>query len=350
MLVAGGSAIAADSHRAMAGGTNSYLETDLVSDVPGAAANLDPNLVNAWGLVAGPSTPWWVADNGTSLSTLYDGNGNPLSLVVKVPSAPTGIVFNGGSSFVISHGGASGPAVFIFSTESGVLRGWNPSVPPPATSTMTVKTVDRSHLGAVYKGLAMASTAAGTFLYATDFHNGRVDMFDSNFNLVSNPGAFVDPALPPHYAPFGIQNLGGVLFVTYAQQNKQRHDDVHGPGHGFVDMYDSRGNLLGRVASKGPLNSPWGLAVAPAGFGQFGGDLLIGNFGDGRINAFAPQAGGTYQFAGTLARPNGADIVIDGLWALQFGNDGPAGSSNALYFTAGPAEESHGLFGNITVA
>src|SRR5207249_7851648 len=256
-------------HKASSG---AYTSWNLVADTAGAAAQVDPNLVNAWGLVAGPSSPWWVNNNQTNTSTLYDGTGAVLPLVVTVPGGPTGIVFNGGSGFMVSDGTHSGPATFIFSTESGVISGWNRAVPPPA-STQALTGVDRSGVGAVYKGLAIASTAAGDQLYAADFHNARVDVFDSSFNLLSTPGAFVDDKIPRRYAPHGIQNINGTIFVTYAKQDKAKMNDAPRAGFGFVDAFDTSGNLLTRVASRGVLNAPWGLALAPSDFGAFSGDL-----------------------------------------------------------------------------
>jgi len=326
---------------------NSYKLTKLVSDKPGVAAQSDANLVNAWGLVAGPSTPWWVANNGTNTSTLYDGAGNPIPLVVTVAGAPTGAVFNGGSGFVVTHDGASGPSLFLFATEGGTIRGWNPAVPPPAPSTKAFKVVDLSGEDAIFKGLAIASTASGDRLYATDFHNGRVDVFDEDFDPVTIPGAFEDPDIPTGYAPFGIQSIGSAIFVTYAKQDADAEDDVKGPGLGFVDMYSKRGVLLERVASQGVLDAPWGLAMAPDGFGEFGGDLLIGNFGDGTINAFERESDGDFEFEGTLHRRSGNVLSIDGLWAIQFGNGEAAGPTDTLFFTAGPNDERHGLFGKI---
>jgi len=330
--------------------SDGYRVTRLVSDQPGMAAHLDPNLVNAWGLVAGPTTPWWVADNGTNRSTIYDHNGAAIPLVVKVPDAPTGTVFNGGSGFVVHHLGASGPSVFLFSTEGGTIRGWNPGVPPPSPSTMAFKVVDRSGVGAIYKGLAIASGRFHDFLYATDFHNARVDVFDDSFHLVTRPGAFTDPNLPAGFAPFGIQAINGRIFVTYAMQDANAEDEIAGTGLGFVDMYGIHGRLLGRVASRGALNAPWGLAWAPSDFGRFSDDLLVGNFGDGRIHAYEPQANGTFEPAGALRRQSGSVITIDGLWAIEFGNGGAAGQTNSLFFTAGPDDESHGLFGRIRAA
>jgi uncharacterized protein (TIGR03118 family) len=326
-----------------------YALTKLIGDVAGEAAQVDPHLVNAWGLVAGPSTPWWVANNVTSSSTLYTGTGAVLPLVVTVPGAPTGIVFNGGSGFVVTDGTNSGPATFLFATESGVISGWNQAVPPPA-STQALTGIDRSGEGAIYKGLAIASTAAGDQLYATDFHNTRVDVFDSSFNLVSTPGGFVDKRIPRRYAPFGIQNINGAIFVTYARQDQAKVNDVAGATHGIVDMFDTSGNLMARVATKGALNAPWGLALAPSDFGPFSGELLVGNFGNGMIHAYHQQANARWKFRGPLRVSRNKVLKISGLWGLSFGNGGPAGPMNTLYFTAGPGGGSHGLFGSIQPA
>ena len=323
-----------------------YTVTNLVGDVAGAAAQVDPHLVNAWGLVAGPATPWWVSDNVTNLSTLYDGTGAVLPLVVTVPGTPTGIVFNGGSGFVVSDGTNTGPATFIFATQSGVISGWNRAVPPPA-ATQALTGVDRSGVGAIYKGLAIASTPAGDQLYATDFHNARVDVFDSSFNLVTAPGGFVDKRIPHHYAPFGIQTIDGAIFVTYARQDKAKVNEVRGAMLGFVDMFDTGGNLMARIATHGALDAPWGLALAPSDFGTFSGDLLVGNFGNGMIHAYHREANGRWKVRGPLRGSNGKALKIDGLWGLSFGNGGPSGPMNTLYFTAGPSGGSHGLFGSI---
>jgi uncharacterized protein (TIGR03118 family) len=337
--------VAAGSGASASAAANSYTATNLVSDVPGLAVHVDPDLVNAWGLTSLPTSPWWVADNGTDVSTLYRADGSKVPLTVQVPSAPTGAVSNTGPHFVVTSGTSSGPALFIFATEEGKILGWNPNV----SLTQAQVAVDHSGLGAVYKGLAIASTPTGDFLYATDFHNGRVDVFDGNFQQVNAPGAFVDPKIPAGYAPFGIQNLNGTIVVTYAKQDADRHDDVAGQGHGFVDRFDMSGIFLGRVATHGQLNSPWGIAMAPAGFGGFAGDLLVGNFGDGQISAFAPQPDGTFELVGQLRTSNHQVVTIDGLWSLQFGkgatNNGPI---TTLFFTAGPDGESHGLFGTIT--
>ncbi len=330
-----------------AGPLSFYEQHNLVSDGAVPADLVDAALVNAWGLVASATSPWWVADNGTDSSTLYNGStGAKLSLRVSVPSAPTGVVFNGGTGFVVTSGSTSGAARFIFATEEGTILGWSPSVAP----TQAVVAVDNSAGGAVYKGLAIASTAAGDRLYATNFHAGTVDVFDAAFHPVL--GGFTDAALPPGYAPFGIRHLGSTIYVTYALQDADKHDDVAGVGHGFVNAFDTEGNLLRRAASTGRLNSPWGLAVAPADFGTFSGDLLVGNFGDGHINAFDPghfRGDGALRPRGQLHAADGPPITIDGLWAIAFGNGAAAGPTNALFFTAGPFGEAHGLFGKLVV-
>jgi uncharacterized protein (TIGR03118 family) len=335
-----------------------YVVTDLVSDIPGRAPVEDANLVNPWGLARSATSPWWVADNGNGVSTLYNGGGTPQSLIVTIPpaaggtssSAPTGLVFNPNGALPTSFGGAR----FIFSTEDGVIASWM-----PANGTTAIRQIDNSSVGAVYKGLAIGSSGGQDVIYATDFHNGRIDAFTfdavgSKFVTVSLPGNFTDPNLPVGYAPFGIQNIDGKLYVTYALKEPGGDDDVPGPGNGFVDVFDTNGNLLRRLVSGGSLNSPWGLALAPGDFGQFSNKLLVGNFGDGRISAFDLTTT-IPTFAGQLDNPDGTLLTIEGLWALQFGggNDN-SGATNQLYFTAGiagPDEiEDHGLFGFIAAA
>jgi uncharacterized protein (TIGR03118 family) len=336
------------AHPATSSHDNAYRQKNLVSDVPGWAAQVDPNLVNAWGLVAGPTSPWWVANEGTNTSTLYTGDGAAIPLVVRVGGGPTGTVFNGGTNFVVSHDGASGPALFLFATLRGMIRAWNPGVPAPAPSTRAFTVVNRSGKGAVYTGLAIASGPQGDRLYAADFANGRVDVFDGDFDLVRRSGAFADPHLPDGYGPFGIQAIRNRIFVAYAKQGEEGEEET-GHGLGFVDMFSARGRLLARVASRHELNAPWGLAWAPAHFGEFSGDLLVGNFGDGEINAYRWGPHG-FSHDGVLKRPNGHVIRIDGLWAIEFGNGEAAGPTTSLFFTAGPDEESHGLFGRIVAA
>jgi uncharacterized protein (TIGR03118 family) len=327
----------------------SYTVTPLVSDVPGAAALTDPHLVNGWGLARSATSPWWVADNGADVSTLYltPSNG-PLSinpLVVTVEGAPTGAVFAGvPNKFLVGTATSStlGQASFIFATENGEIRAWR-------GGTTALETA-HGDVGAVYKGLAIAQPTPGNpLLYATDFNHGRVDMFDGAWQNVTPADAFTDPMLPDGYAPFGIQAIGSRIFVSYARQDAAKEDEVAGEGRGFVDAYDLAGNLVARVAQHGQLNAPWGLAVAPGSFGRYAGDLLVGNFGDGQINAFEETDSG-FEHRGTLRDASGGKLVIDGLWALEFGNAGNNGNPDTLFFTAGPDDETHGLFGTITPA
>jgi uncharacterized protein (TIGR03118 family) len=320
-----------------------YSVHDLVADAAGAAPAADASLVNAWGLTAGPTTPWWSANNATNSSTLYTGTGAKQALTVSVPGGPTGTVFNGvATDFVVSAGAKSGAARFLFATEGGQILGWSPTV----NATTALVGADSSAAGAVYKGLTVTTDR----LYATDFHNGRVDVFDKSFAPVSLP--FQDPKLPKGYAPFGIQALNGSIFVTYARQDAARKDDVAGAGAGYVDQFTTDGQLVARVASGGrknaPPNAPWGLATAPASFGVFSGDLLVGNFGNGRIAAYQDRGGGKWVYKGELRRGDQTLITIDGLWGIAFGNGAAAGPATSLYFTAGPADESHGRFGSIT--
>ena len=319
--------------------------TALVSDVPGAAAQTDANLVNGWGVAFNPTGFVWVADNGTGKSTLYDGNGVPQSLVVSIPpgaagdALPTGIVFSGGADFVVGANGLSGPSRFIFVSQAGTIAGWAPNV--DRTNAITV--VDGAVTGKSYLGLALAAAGTGNRLYATDFHNRVVDVYDGSFAPVALPGAFTDPALPAGYAPFGIQALGGRIYVTYAQQDAGG-DEVKGAGLGIVDVYDTAGALIRRLVTGGPLNAPWGLALAPADFGTFSNALLVGNFGDGRINAFDANTG---AFLGTLSDANGNPIVVDGLWGMAFGNGLSNQGTSTLFVAAGPSDESHGLYARI---
>jgi uncharacterized protein (TIGR03118 family) len=354
-VVIGGGAVVAAAGASTSSSVNSYTVHNLVSDQAGKADHVDPNLVNAWGIAASSTSPWWVADNGTDVSTLYNGSGvaqfPPTPLVVAVEGGPTGIVFNGGPGFVVNdRRGHSGPSIFIFATEAGMIRGWNPNVPPPPPSTHAFPIANRSGVGAIYKGLAIFQTPDGGRLYAADFHNARVDMFDKNLQLISAPGAFVDPSLPAGFAPFGIQNINGNIFVTYAKQDADKEDEVAGPGLGIVDEYSKAGVFITRVATRGDLNAPWGLAMAPSDFGAFSGDLLVGNFGDGKIHAYEPQPNGTFVQRGVLLGTDGKPIVIDGLWGIGFGNGSGSGDTDDLYFAAGPDDEMHGLFGEIGVA
>ena len=325
-----------------------FTQTNLVADsslTPGATptTTIDPNLINPWGVSYSPTGPFWVSDNGTGVTTIYNGAGMPAgpklvtveALSGEDHSNPTGQVFNGGGGFDISKDGKTGSSLFIFATESGTISGWNPNVDP--TSSVIAVPSD----GGVYKGLAIGSNDDGTFLFAADFHNGTVDVFDQNFKLVKS---FTDKHLPQGYAPFNVQVLDGHLFVTFALQDADKQDDVAGTGHGFVDEFDLKGHLLDRVASRGPLDSPWGLAIAPSGFGEFAGDLLVGNFGDGTINAFDLK---NDHFEGKLLGATGAPITIGDLWALIPGNGSANSDPNKIYFTAGVENEAHGLFGSL---
>ena len=339
-------------------GAQRYQQTNLVSDVPGLAATTDPDLVNAWGIVHSATSPWWVNDNGTGKATLYNAAGTKLALVVTVPppdgsapgttSAPTGIVFNGSTTdFVVANPAdntKSGPARFIFATEDGTISGWNPAANP---NTAIIK-VDNS-ASAVYKSLAMGVFNGATYLYAANFTGGKVEVFDSKWNsVVLTVDQFVDPKLPHAYHPFNVQNIGGNIFVTFAKSDGSK-DEVHGRGFGFVDEFDTGGNLLKRLEHGKWLNAPWGIALAPADFGKFSNHLLLGNFGSGTIAAYDLSSG---EFDGLLRGPKGRRIVIPGLWGLGFGSGGLGlannGPANTLFFSAGIDDEQHGLFGTLT--
>jgi len=343
------------------GRSGAYVQTNLVSDRPGLARHTDPNLRNAWGTSTGPGLPIWVSDNATGASTLYDGHGNPVKPAgsqqpaVTIPAPPSagpdaagtpdGTVFNptpGG--FAVAANGVRASAKFLFATEDGTIAGWSPAV----DATRAIIAVDRSTAtyaagdhGALYKGLALVNTSAGKYLYATNFRFGTVDVFDSDFAMV---GSFTDPSLPTGYAPFGIHGIGGKLYVTFAKQDADKEDDVAGAGHGFVDVFAPDGALLQRFAARGRLDSPWAVTLAPPTFGEFAGDVLVGNFGDGRINAFDPRTG---RHLGQLRSEHGP-LTIPGLWGLGLADDSLNADRGALYFTAGPNDETDGLFGEIT--
>ena len=338
---------------------SAYRQINLVSDQAGKANLKDPDLVNAWGLAASPGTnaspgsPLWVADNGSDKATLYAAGSSPTS-VSKVPltvdvtgAAPTGQVFNADpNAFTVSDSqGNSGSSLFLFDTENGTIDGWSPNVGGPSPSTVTEVARDNG-ANAVYKGLAVATVKGKSFLYATNFRSGRVEAYDSTFTPVEMPGGlFVDPGLPAGYGPFGIAEIMGHLYVSFAKQDATLHDDTAGPGHGFVDVFTNTGAFVRRLVTRGALNSPWGMALAPRSFGRFGGDLLVGNFGNGLINVYNATNG---AWLGRLSQRNGLPIQIDGLWGLMFGNGNAAGT-NQLIFSAGPSKESHGLLGKIVV-
>jgi len=345
-------AVAAPAASARTHGThNEFRQTNLVSDLNTVGAQVvDPNLKNPWGLAFGPTTPLWVADNGTSIAGVYPVSptgptAQPSALNVTLPpadSAPTGQVFNPTGDFVVKSKAGMGPALFIFSSEGGQIIAWNPKADPIVNGVSTAQT-EFSSKTAVYKGLAIASTRFGTFLYASNFHDNRVDVFNTRFHRVHLFGDFRDRHLPDGYAPFGIRAINGFIYVTYALQNAEKHDDVAGPGHGFIDVFTPSGFLVERLVSRGDLNSPWGLEVAPRGFGPFGGKLLVGNFGDGLIHAYGLFSGRPH---GALLDEQRKPIQIDDLWALQFGT-ATTGGTGTLLFSAGINDEADGLVGAV---
>jgi len=328
-----------------------YQQRNLVSDQPGVALITDPDLINAWGIALNPNgAAFWISNNGSGKSTLYIGdvNGSPFTkintLTVTVPGGlNTGSVFNSTSDFVVKSGAASGPAAFLWASQVGVVSGWNSGVPPPPPShnAQIGTTAD-----AVYTGLAIGSANGKNYLYAADFLHRKIDVYDTNFQPPSPPldGTFSDPNVPNSYSIFNVQNLGGRIYLTYAQQSHKGPEDETDKGAGFVDVFDTSGHLLQRLINGNHLNAPWGLALAPSNFGPFSNALIVGNFGNGHLQAFDPQTG---QFLGELNGADGKPIVIDGLWGLTFGNGVTAGDKTALYFAAGPDDETHGLFGSL---
>ena len=309
---------------------NRYQQHNLVSDLPGVADHLDPNLVNPWGIAASSTSPFWIVNNHSGLATVYDSTGKAATLVVTVPtgSGPgPSAVFNGGSAFVLQ--GAK-PAAFLFCTEDGTISGWYNGI----ENNKAVVAVNRSGSGAVYKGLALGTSDAGPVLYAANFGSGAIDVFGGDFAPRTLAGTFTDPALPAGFAPFNVYVAGGKVYVAYARQDDEKEDDVPGNGNGYVDVFDGNGRLLQRLVSGGHLNSPWGMVISRENFGDFSNSLLVGNFGDGTINAYNPSTG---EFLGTLQDTQGKAIVNPGLWGLQFGNGNAGGDTFALYFTAGIA-------------
>jgi len=372
LAVTGATAVRADDD-GFTSQRNAYVVNKLVSDQNGVANFQDPVLRNAWGVAFTPgASPFWVADNASGCATLYDGTGVKVALQVPIPlpdnsvpstacqpassqtnpppptpAAPTGLVWNPTTTFLVPS--TSTLASFIFATEDGTISAWANGATP---NNQAVIAFDNSASGAVYKGLVFGTNTNGVFLFATNFHAGTVDVFKPADNTsngqyieTTTTGGFKDSNIPAGFAPFGIENINGDLFVSYAKQNAEMHDDVAGRGNGFVDVFDTDGNLLRRFASRGPLNSPWGMTRASFAFGRFSGLILVGNFGNGKINVFSSQG----QFIDELDRPNGKPLVIDGLWKLILGG-GRNSSSDTLYFTAGPNDETNGLFGTITPA
>jgi uncharacterized protein (TIGR03118 family) len=326
--------LAAAMFTAASARADSYSWTNFQSDIPGVAQHTDSNLVNPWGMAAGSTGTIWVSDNGTGVSTLYNQDGTAVPMVVRIPRSasntdganPTGTVFNNTEFFQVRKHGTSAPAVFIFVSEDGSISGWSPTV----DSTHAIKAVDNGNQGAIYKGVTLGVANGHNFLFVTDFHTGKVETYDENFSPVT-PNGFIDPSLPSGYGPFGIRNFNGEIFVTYAKQDADREDDVPCPGCGLIDVFDTSGNFLRRLTDRGNLNAPWGLAALE-------GELWVGNFGDGKINVYDPITG---AFIETLMQADGTPLQFDGLWDLL-----PLGTGT--YFTAGIADEEHGLFGLIT--
>lgn len=341
---------------------NEFVQTNLVSNRADQGAQItDANLKNPWGVSMGPTTPLWVSDNNAAVATLYNiapggGSVTKVPRMVNIPGgrastgdgpSPTGQVFNPTSGFTVTGASGTGPALFIFDSESGQLSGWSPTADPFAPDIATAELKPGRTPTAVYKGLAIATDSDGTFLYASNFHDGTVDVFNDQWQPVTTPGGFSDPSIPRGYAPFGIQVLNDLVYVSYAKQDADGHDDVAGQGHGFIDIYTLNGFLVERLASRGSLNSPWGMEIAPAGFGPFAGKLLVGNFGDGRINVFDPVT--PHRFLGQLSDQHHRPISIDGLWALRVGTATTGGTGTVL-FTAGINDEQDGLMGSINPA
>jgi uncharacterized protein (TIGR03118 family) len=310
-----------------------FVQTTLASDQPGVAPVTDPNLVNAWGIAASGSSPFWIGANGSGTSVLYNGAGVKQGLTVTIPGdgTVTGIAFS-------NVPGNFNADTFLFASEDGTFSGWRGAL---GTAAETLAPGSGAN---VYKGLTDASVGGNQYAYLANFKTGNIDVMKGNAAASNLTGSFTDPNLPSGYAPFDIANLGGILYVTYALQDGAKHDDVAGAGNGFVDTYDLQGNFLARLVSNGALNSPWGLAIAPAGFGDVGGDLLVGNFGDGSIHAYNTTTGALVE---TLTDAKGNPLSIDGLWGLKFGNGGAAGPTSTLFFTAGPDDEQHGMFGEL---
>ncbi|MGZ5538161.1 MAG: TIGR03118 family protein [Chthoniobacterales bacterium] len=314
-----------------------FIQHNLVSDVPGMADFVDPQLINPWGVAFSPTSPFWIADNGMNVSTLYNGAGVKQALVVTMTdpnSGPTGVVFN------TAGAGAFNGDNFLFVAENGAIYGWRGALGTTAERLQVSSALN------VYKGAAEGTTGGNTYLYEANFRTGTVDILKGTAGAPNLAGNFTDPGLPSGYAPFNVQNIGNQLFVTYALQDGAKHDDVPGAGHGFIDVFDLNGVFQRRLVSGGPLDSPWGLALAPSGFGSFAGDLLVGNFGDGRINIFDSLTG---AFIDQLRDTNGNPIAIDGLWALVAGNNGIGFDPSSIYFTAGSGDEMHGLFGRLSL-
>jgi uncharacterized protein (TIGR03118 family) len=352
----------------MAGQTSTgFADTALVSDKLGVVATttkIDANLSNPWGVAIAPGLPFWVADNNSNLSTLYSGTGaiqtdsitgnNEVGITIPasaagVPANPTGQVYNGGGGFLIPTSAGQESSLFIFDGEGGTIAAWASGSGATAVTAYDDGVANGAN-HAVYKGLALGTVNGASFLYATDLHNNKVDVFDTNFTKpAAMQGKFIDPTMPAGFVPFGIVAVNGQLYVSFTKQDAAKHDETTGAGLGYVDVFDLSGNFVSRFASAGALNAPWGMAVAPSGFGSLAGDLLIGNFGDGKINVFAPNGTALATSMGPLTVTNGGTITIPGLWSLVFGNGDSDKPVTTLFYTAGFADQTDGVFGSIAV-
>jgi uncharacterized protein (TIGR03118 family) len=347
--------------------SSGFADSALVSDKVGVVATtttIDASLSNPWGVAIAPGLPFWIADNNSNVSTLYSGTGaiqtdaitgmNDVGIAIPasaagVPANPTGQIYNGGGGFLIPTSAGQESALFIFDGEGGTIAAWaNGSGAAAVTAYDDGVANGANH--AVYKGLAVGTVNGATFLYATDLHNNKVDVFDTQFTKpAAMQGKFVDPTMPSGFVPFGIMALNDQLYVSYTKQDAAKHDETTGAGLGYVDVFDFSGNFVNRFASAGALNAPWGMAIAPAGFGSLAGDLLIGNFGDGKVNVFAPNGTALATSMGPLTVSNGGTITIPGLWSLVFGNGDSDKPLTTLFYTAGFADQTDGVFGSIAV-
>ena len=363
----GGSTASSSASQPVAQTASGFVDIALVSDKTGVVATtttIDANLSNPWGVAIAPGLPFWIADNNSNLSTLYSGTGaietnsitgnNEVGIAIPasaagVPANPTGQVYNGGGGFLIPTSAGQESALFIFDGEGGTIAAWaNGSGATAVTAYDDGVANGANH--AVYKGLALGTVNGANFLYATDLHNNKVDVFDTNFTKpAAMQGKFVDPTIPAGFVPFGIVALDGQLYVSYTKQDAAKHDETTGAGLGYVDVFDFSGNFVSRFASAGALNAPWGMAIAPAGFGSLAGDLLIGNFGDGKINIFAPNGTALATSMGSLTVTNGGTFALPGLWALVFGNGDSDKPLTTLFYTAGFADQTDGVFGSISM-
>ncbi len=346
--------------------SSGFADVALVSNKTGVVATttiIDANLSNPWGLAFAPGLPFWVADNNSNVTSLYSGTGqietsaitgsNATGIAIPASGAgvaanPTGQVYNGGGGFLITTSKGQETALFMFDGEGGTIAAWAQDSGATAVTAYD-DGVDNGTEHAVYKGLALGTVGSANFLYATDLHNNKIDVFDTNFTKpAAMQGKFVDPTMPAGFVPFGITALNKQLYVTYAMRDPALHDEVTGAGMGYVDVYDFSGNFVSRFASAGALNAPWGIALAPTGFGSFEGDLLIGNFGDGTINVFAANGTSLATSKGPLTDAAGATLAIPGLWSLVFGNGDADKPVTTLFYTAGFADQTDGVLGSIT--